>query len=399
MVLKRMKDICVKIGSGATPRGGKEAYSDAGVSLIRSQNVLDFSFSFNGLAHINDEQAKKLSNVIVKKDDVLLNITGDSVARACIVEETVLPARVNQHVAIIRANPEIVISSYLLCYLQTRKSYLLQLASGGATRNALTKKMLEELEIEIPTIEEQKKIVSIVDDLQRKIKKNNEINENLQVQTQALYKAWFVDFEPFGGVMPSSWKLSKFGDIISIKTNSFSPAKNPDAMLEHYSIPAYDEQKYPVFESAADVKSNKYILTSNSVMISKLNPDTKRVWRPMCVTDFAVSSTEFIIFEANIPAFKDFVFSIIDSAAFSDWMCSHTTGSTNSRQRTSPKATLEFQVTLPDNQTISDFCAIVTPMYDIIANNICENQKLAQIRDTLLPKLMSGEIDVSDIRF
>ena len=179
MVLKRMKDICVKIGSGATPRGGKEAYSDAGVSLIRSQNVLDFSFSFNGLAHINDEQAKKLSNVIVKKDDVLLNITGDSVARACIAEETVLPARVNQHVAIIRANPEIVISSYLLCYLQTRKSYLLQLASGGATRNALTKKMLEELEIEIPTIEEQKKIVSIVDDLQRKIKKNNEINENL----------------------------------------------------------------------------------------------------------------------------------------------------------------------------------------------------------------------------
>lgn len=399
MVLKRMKDICVKIGSGATPRGGKEAYSDSGVSLIRSQNVLDFSFSFNGLAHINDEQAKKLSNVIVKKDDVLLNITGDSVARACIVEKSVLPARVNQHVAIIRANPEIAISSYLLYYLQTRKSYLLQLASGGATRNALTKKMLEELEIEIPTIEEQKKIVSIVDDLQRKIKKNNEINENLQVQTQALYKAWFVDFEPFGGVMPSSWKLSKFGDIVSIKTNSFSPAKNPDAMLEHYSIPAYDEQKYPVFESAADVKSNKYILTSNSVMISKLNPDTKRVWRPMCVTDLAVSSTEFIIFEANIPAFKDFVFSIIDSAAFSDWMCSHTTGSTNSRQRTSPKATLEFQVMLPDNQTISDFCAIVTPMYDIIANNICENQKLAKIRDTLLPKLMSGEIDASDIRF
>lgn len=225
------------------------------------------------------------------------------------------------------------------------------------------------------------------------------LNENLQVQTQALYKAWFIDFEPFGGTMPSSWKLSKFGDIVSIKTNSFSPAKNPNATLEHYSIPAYDEQKYPVFESAAAVKSNKYILTSNSVMISKLNPDTKRVWRPMCVTDLAVSSTEFIIFEANIPAFKDFVFSIIDSAAFSDWMCSHTTGSTNSRQRTSPKATLEFQVMLPDNQTISDFCDIVTPMYDIIANNICENQKLVQIRDTLLPKLMSGEIDVSDIHF
>ena len=399
MALMKMKDICTKIGSGATPRGGKKSYTDSGISLIRSQNVLDFSFSCNGLAYINEGQAKKLNNVIVEQDDVLLNITGDSVARACLVEESILPARVNQHVAIVRANPEIVISSYLLYFLQMKKPYLLQMAAGGATRNALTKKMIEELEIDIPILEKQKKIVSIIDDLQKKIKKNNEINENLQVQTQALYKAWFIDFEPFGGTMPSSWKLSKFGDIVSIKTNSFSPAKNPNATLEHYSIPAYDEQKYPVFESAAAVKSNKYILTSNSVMISKLNPDTKRVWRPMCVTDLAVSSTEFIIFEANIPAFKDFVFSIIDSAAFSDWMCSHTTGSTNSRQRTSPKATLEFQVMLPDNQTISDFCDIVTPMYDIIANNICENQKLVQIRDTLLPKLMSGEIDVSDIHF
>ncbi len=118
----------------------------------------------------------------------------------------------------------------------------------------------------------------------------------------------------------------------------------------------------------------------------------------MCVTDFAVSSTEFIIFEANIPAFKDFVFSIIDSAAFSDWMCSHTTGSTNSRQRTSPKATLEFQVTLPDNRTISDFCAIVTPCMTLLPINL-ESQRLRNNRDTLLPKLMSGEIDVSDIQF
>ena len=179
MALMKMKDICTKIGSGATPRGGKKSYTDSGISLIRSQNVLDFSFSCNGLAYINEGQAKKLNNVIVKKDDVLLNITGDSVARACLVEESILPARVNQHVAIVRANPEIVISSYLLYFLQMKKPYLLQMAAGGATRNALTKKMIEELEIDIPILEKQKKIVSIIDDLQKKIKKNNEINENL----------------------------------------------------------------------------------------------------------------------------------------------------------------------------------------------------------------------------
>ena len=179
MALMKMKDICTKIGSGPTPRVGKKSYTDSGISLIRSQNVLDFSFSCNGLAYINEGQAKKLNNVIVEQDDVLLNITGDSVARACLVEESILPARVNQHVAIVRANPEIVISSYLLYFLQMKKPYLLQMAAGGATRNALTKKMIEELEIDIPILEKQKKIVSIIDDLQKKIKKNNEINENL----------------------------------------------------------------------------------------------------------------------------------------------------------------------------------------------------------------------------
>ena len=190
------------------------------------------------------------------------------------------------------------------------------------------------------------------------------VNNNLEQQAQAIFKSWFVDFEPFNGEMPHDWIASRLGDIASIKTNSFSPVKNSDVQLEHYSIPAYDEQKYPVFESAAGVKSNKYILSKNSVMISKLNPDTKRVWRPMCLSELAVSSTEFIIFEAFNPAYRDFVFSIVDSAAFSDWMCAHTTGSTNSRQRTAPSTTLEFQVALPDEKAITDFCAVVTPMYD-----------------------------------
>lgn len=179
MAVYKLKDICLKIGSGATPRGGKEAYCDEGSSLIRSQNVLDFTFSHDGLAHINEKQAEKLSNVEVKSQDILLNITGDSVARACAVDVRVLPARVNQHVAIIRPNEDEVLSSYILFYLQMMKPYLLQIAAGGATRNALTKGMIENLELEVPDILFQKKIVSILDDIQEKIRENKEINKNL----------------------------------------------------------------------------------------------------------------------------------------------------------------------------------------------------------------------------
>lgn len=270
--------------------------------------------------------------------------------------------------------------------------------AGGSAVPTLNRNHIHSLNVRVPAdISIQKIIANTLKVLDDKIDKNTAINKNLEQQAQAIFKSWFVDFEPFNEEMPYNWTVSRLGDIASIKTNSFSPVKNPDAQLEHYSIPAYDEQKYPVFESAAGVKSNKYILSKNSVMISKLNPATKRVWRPMCFSELAVSSTEFIIFEAFNPAYRDFVFSIIDSAAFSDWMCAHTTGSTNSRQRTTPSATLEFQIALPDEKTITDFCATVTPMYDTIASNICENQKLAQLRDSILPKLMSGELNVSDI--
>lgn len=182
--MAKFKDICTKIGSGATPKGGKEAYCEDGISLIRSQNVLDFAFSAGGLAYINELQAEKLKNVIVEEDDVLLNITGDSVARACRVDKKYLPARVNQHVCIIRADSSKAIPSYLLYYLQLNKEYLLQLASGGATRNALTKDMINNLELELPTIEEQQKVVAVLDDIQKKIDFNNAINENLTLKGQ-----------------------------------------------------------------------------------------------------------------------------------------------------------------------------------------------------------------------
>lgn len=178
-MIVKMVDICSKIGSGATPRGGKEVYCEDGVSFIRSQNVLDFEFSESGLVHINNVQAQKLKNVEVQAGDVLLNITGDSVARACIIEETFLPARVNQHVAIIRGERNRILSSYLLYFLQLRKKHLLQLASAGATRNALTKGMIEQLELDLPTVSIQRKIVSVLDLIMKKIALNREINDNL----------------------------------------------------------------------------------------------------------------------------------------------------------------------------------------------------------------------------
>jgi type I restriction enzyme S subunit len=176
----RLGEVCDKIGSGATPRGGKQAYKTNGIPLIRSQNVLDFSFSKQGLAYIDDVQAKQLENVTVRLNDVLINITGDSVARVCMAPVDSVPARVNQHVAIVRATPKVADPAFILYSLQNLKSHLLSLASSGATRNALTKQMLENIEVNLPPLPEQIKIGRTLKALDDKIENNTAINHHLE---------------------------------------------------------------------------------------------------------------------------------------------------------------------------------------------------------------------------
>lgn len=147
-----LKAICIKIGSGSTPKGGRHSYGNTGVSLIRSMNVYDLNFRYENLAYIGKEQAKKLNNVSLSEDDLLLNITGVSVARCCIVPKFVLPSRVNQHVAIIRFSNAIATPFYFLFALcsQDYKNRLLGVSHAGSTRQALTKKDIQNLKVLIP---------------------------------------------------------------------------------------------------------------------------------------------------------------------------------------------------------------------------------------------------------
>ena len=146
-----LKNKCSKIGSGSTPRGGKDAYKESGISLIRSMNVHDFMFVMKDLAFIDEQQAKKLKTVEVIRNDILLNITGASVARCTKVPKTILPARVNQHVAIIRMD-DINTSNYVLCALCSTfyKKKLIGVSESGSTREAITKEDIENFDLLFP---------------------------------------------------------------------------------------------------------------------------------------------------------------------------------------------------------------------------------------------------------
>ena len=379
----KFSELCSKIGSGATPKGGKESYLGGNIALIRSQNVLDFNFSVDGLAYINNEQAQKLNNVSIEENDVLLNITGDSVARACMAPSWILPARVNQHVAIIRGNADLVLNDYLLYFLQYKKSYLLSISQGGATRNALTKRMIEDIELLLPNLSHQRKVVSILRSLDSKIELNRRINDNLEQQAQALFKSWFVDFEPFKGekfvesqlgMIPKGWKVGTLSDLLDIRYGK-----------DHKKL---NDGNIPVYGSGGIMRLADGILyNGESVLIPRkgtLNNVLYVNW-PFWTVDTMFYSIEKV---PNVAKYCHLLLSKLDLASMNSGSAvpSMTTDILN-----------KIQVIVANQDVFSSFNECISSLYLKAKINLDENKRLSETRDLLLPKLMSGRLIIKDL--
>jgi len=221
----RLAAHCSKIGSGSTPRGGDSVYLESGISFIRSQNVYNGIFSADGLAYLDEPHAEKLKGVTVQLDDILLNITGDSVARCCRVPENVLPARVNQHVAIIRPNIEDFDSRYLGYFLISHfmQETMLSLAGSGGTRKAITKEMIERFEIPKPPLPVQVDIANVLTAYDDLIENNRRRMALLEESARLLYREWFVrlrfpghEHTPIVDGVPQGWERKSLGNSITL---------------------------------------------------------------------------------------------------------------------------------------------------------------------------------------
>ena len=366
--------------------GGKEAYCLEGISFVRSQNIGDFSFSANGLAHINNEQAKKLSNVELKPNDILLNITGDSVARTCIIDSEYLPARVNQHVAIIRGKKDIVLSSYLLYFLQWKKKYLLQLASAGATRNALTKSMIEQLEIELPTIEQQRKIAGMLDKIQEKIKLNQKINDNLEQQAAAL----------FSSLYNRSNTEVRYTDLIQILGGG--TPKTGETAYWNGNI---------AFFTPKDVGTPYTFITEKTITEEGLSHCNSRLY-PVNTVFVTARGTVGKVGLSGVPmAMNQSCYALVGKETHQLLVYFYTLKAVDRLKHKASGAVFDAITTRDfDSEQImklSDddakaFLCVAEPMFQEVLNNSIENLRLSTLRDFLLPKLMSGEIDVSSVQ-
>lgn len=373
----------------------KEDYVETGTPIVTVEHLGNRVFTEQNLPRVSDSDKARLIKYTLSTGDIVFSRVG-SVDRCSYVDKShdgwMFSGRC------LRVRPtELVDSLYLYYYfcLEETKQFVRNIAVG-ATMPSINTKLLGEVEIALPDLNNQKRIAAVLSSLDDKIENNQKLNDNLEQQAQAIYHERFETVSP--NDLPYDWRIVTLGEVVTISNKSFNPLKEPEILLEHYSIPAFDETRFPVFELSTSIKSNKFIIDASCFMISKLNPTTKRVWKPYCLTEDAVCSTEFIVYKAKDQAITDFLYSVIDSGSFSDFMCSHVTGSTGSRQRTTPAETLSYKLILPSENELAEFQSLVSPMYAQMRINAIENDKLKRLRDSLLPKLMSGEIDVSAVQ-
>jgi type I restriction enzyme S subunit len=401
----KLKNITTKIGSGATPKGGKGTYKTEGISLIRSMNVYDSQFKEKDLAFIDDEQAKKLSNVEVKSLDVLLNITGASVARCCLVPEQILPARVNQHVVIIRVKKELADPRFIyMCLVSPKyKARLLSLAQGGATREALTKVTIEEFELDLPSLVIQKSIADTYLTYDNLIENNNRRISILEDMAQSLYREWFVNFrypdhvdaldtsspnalvENQGkpklidsslGQIPEGWEVKRLDDYVVLQRGFDLPKRNRN---EEGGIPIYAASGITGYHDQVKAKGPG-IVTGRSGTLGIVNLVLEDHWplnTSLWVKEFKNCSAHYAYY-------------LLDGIGLERFNSGASVPTLNRNDvHGSP-------VIAPPNELIEKFESIASANHKQIHLLKRKNENLKQQRDMLLPKLISGQIELKD---
>ena len=292
------------------------------------------------------------------------------------------------------SKPDIVLPSFLaLLVKQAWFTRYCEFLGSGSAREYCRVVNISEIEIEYPDLDEQRRIVNEYDVIRNRIALKRRINDNLEATAMTLFKSWFVDFEPFDcdkrGV-PFNWQLTTLESRVSTSTQSINPQKIATSKVWHYSIPAFDSERLPCLDTAKDILSNKYLVPADAILVSKLNPETKRIWRTLRCFNDAICSTEFIVFNSLNKKHRAFYYLLFNTNQFIDFLVSNATGSTNSRMRVKPASSLDFEFIVPPDNVLDRFCSEVEPLLSEIGNNLLETRKLSSLIPVAVAKMMSS---------
>lgn len=314
-------------------------------------------------------------------------------------------------------------SEFVYYLLKANVEYLKSQASG-TTFGELSGGTLKKLKFTLPPFPIQRAITSILGTLDDKIELNQRMNGTLEVMARAIFKSWFVDFDPVRakaenrdpglpkhiadlfpdrfkdselGEIPAGWKVGTLGDVVKQLRDQENPLSSPDLVFSHYSIPAFDEGQQPKLEYGESIKSLKFRVPAGTVLLSKLNPEIERVWLvDVQPGERAVCSTEFLVLSSRTPFTRAYVYFLARSQTFRQQIEALVTGTSKSHQRAQADVVLTLDIIVPPAPITEAFDETASELLDRTLTCRRESRTLATLRDTLLPKLISGELRIPD---
>jgi len=411
-----------------------------GIPFVRGGDIGDGWIDTNVDDHIRSEFADRVTSKLTKPGDVAF-ITKGTVGRVGRIREGQPAVVLAPQVAFWRSLDETKLNSRFLFYLLKGSEFQSNLDAvkthGSMVADYVSMTDQKLFYLTLPPIKEQQRAADILGTLDDKIELNRRMNETLEAMARRLFRSWFVDFDPVHakaalrrqhpklsnpalsrralpdldpkitelfpdsfedstlGPIPKGWQAGTIEDLAALDKTSVNPSAFPEEVFDHYSIPAFDNGRNPVREAGDQIKSNKFVVADDFVLLTKLNPRIPRVWLPYPSTSRrSLCSTEFLVLKPQSAIPREYIFSFVSSAAFFEVYETMVTGTSGSHQRVRPEHLLKLNVVIPSDRLQCEFAQQASLLYQRSDRLRHESLDLSKTRDRLLPRLLSGELPV-----
>lgn len=384
----------ISVKHGYAFKGDYISTENNGIVLVTPGNfAIGGGFKENKCKYFTSEYPKEY---VLKPNDLIVTMTdlskdGDTLGYSALVPETSRVYLHNQRIGLVQIESDKISKDYLYWFMRTRRyqKQIVATASGSTVKHTSPSRICE-IELELPSLVEQNKIATVLNNIEKKLYINEGINNNLEQQMQALYKSWFVDFKPYSGTKPTNWNKTDIYSIANIIYGAPFASKlfNTEGLGKPIiRIRDLKEQEFVTYTTEEHPKG--HLIQPGDIVVGMDGEFRPYLWG----NEEAWLNQRVCIFENKRPNGKAFLLYTLKPLL-------------NVIEQTQVATTVihigkkdfdAFEIFLPDEDSLNRFDEITTPMVEQIVNNRIENKRLSNLRDVLLPKLMLSEINVSEI--
>jgi len=416
-------EICEHSAFG--PRFAGKLYSpDGNIATLRTTDISPdgrIEYDTMPLARLD---LKKFQQHVLQMNDLVITRSG-RIGTAALFAGFRLPVLPGAFLIRFRLKQDLAEPQFYRYFFKSPSGQeLLTSVATGSVQQNLNITSMHTLDVPVPPLPEQRAISHILGTLDEKIELNRRMNETLEAIARAIFKSWFVDFDPVLakaegrdpglpkhiadlfpdsfedselGEIPHGWEIGRFCNIVERLRNQENPLVSPDVMFHHFSIPAFDEGQWPKLELGESIKSIKSCVQPDTILLSKLNPEIERVWLvDVNVTNRAICSTEFLVLRSLSLYGRPYVYCLMRSPLFRQQIEALVTGTSKSHQRAQADSILTLAILLPPKPIAKAFDKTASLILERTQSCRRESRTLAAIRDALLPKLISGKLRIKD---